>query len=174
MTFSRDRFVDMDFHQDSHGCFPRALALTGGEAQSLRGETSITGSALLDADLRFQKDPATGEARMTGTLTNLSSVPMADIQIAASAGACHLTTLAAGASMKVDQPLSSQSIAFTDLPADVSDVSSDRNDRDSALIAGGRACVYCQMPGAAGVKVVDGVDAADHWQILRAIVLLAR
>jgi hypothetical protein len=175
MTFSRDRFLDMDFHEDIHGCYPRELSLTAGEAQSLRGESSVAGSALLDGDLSLQKD-ATGKTRITGTLTNRSAAPMTDIQIATSAGNCLIAqpSLAAGASLKLDEPLSSQPIAFNALPPDVLDVSSDRNDREAALIGSGRACVYCQMPDISGVKVLDGVEPQMHWQLMRAVVSMGR
>jgi hypothetical protein len=34
----------------------------------------------------------------------------------------------------------------------------------------GFACVYCQMPDARDLKVVDGVEGERHWEVIRAVV----
>jgi hypothetical protein len=175
LNFSRDRFVDIAFHEDLHGCRPRQLSLTAGQAQSLRGETSVAGAAILDADLAVHQDAA-GTSRVTGTLSNRSPVAITDLQIATPAGNCRVShsTLAAGDWIKIDEPLTPQPIAMTALPPDVLDVSSDRNQLDTAAIAHGSACVYCQMPDALPPPAFDGASPQNHWQILRALVPLTK
>ncbi len=76
--------------------------------------------------------------------------------------------------MDVDEGISDQPIALSGLPADVGDISPDRADAMEQLVAAGFACVYCQMPEARDLKVVDGVEAERQWQVLRAAVELGK
>jgi copper chaperone CopZ len=113
--------------------------------------------------------------RIAGTLTNLSGDSMTDIQIETAAGNCRIDqSLAGGASVKVDRELTNQAISFSGLPEDVGDISPQRADRMDELVKAGMACVECQMADGTGMKVIPGVDADQHWQVVRAAVELAR
>ena len=125
-------------------------------------------------NLSLARDQA-GKVHLVGKLTNISTTVMSDIQIATAAGNIRVgPSLAGGASMDVDDAVGNQPIALNGLPADVGDVVAGRADCMEQLTKAGFARVYCQMPQAGGVKVVDGVEAGRHWQVLRAAVELGR
>ncbi|MGD0463832.1 MAG: hypothetical protein ABSB74_15200 [Tepidisphaeraceae bacterium] len=173
-SFDPGRFVDALCREDRRGCRPERIQLTGGEAQSWHGESAFARPGWLRAKLTLHRDAA-GNPHLAGKLTNTAASVLTDIQIATAAGNFRLgQSLSAGASMDVDEAISNQPIALSGLPADVGDVSPDRADAVEQLVKGGFACVYCQMPEARDLKVVDGVEAEQHWQVLRAAVELER
>jgi hypothetical protein len=82
--------------------------------------------------------------------------------------------LAAGATIDVNEPLSTRNMAPMDLPADAADIAPDRTDRIQALLESGHwACVECQMPNAASVPVCKDISPVGHWQLLRAMAPLS-
>ncbi len=171
-SFDPGRFVDALCREDRSGCRPERIQLTGGEAQSWHGEAAFARPGWLRAKLTLRRDAA-GTPRLAGKLTNTAASVLTDIQIATAAGNFRLgQSLAARASMDVDEGISSEPVTMRGMPADVGDISPDRADAMEQLVKDGFACVYCQMPEARDLKVVDGVEAAQHWQVLRAAVEL--
>jgi hypothetical protein len=173
-SFGRDRFVDAVCQEDRRGCRPDKIRLIGGEAQSWHGEAALGGAGWLRAKLRLRRDEAEN-VHLVGTLTNAAASVLSDIQIATDAGNFRIgQPLAAGASMDVDAAISKEAIALSGLPADVWDVSPDRADAVERLTKSGFACVYCQMPEARDLRVVDGAEGERHWEVIRAMVELGR
>jgi hypothetical protein len=169
-SFPKNHFLNISFREDHHGCRPEQLAMKAGEPQSLRGESAVTGPAILQSNLKL------ADGRISGTLTNNSTATMTDIRIEAANGSCRVnrTALDPGAQMDVDAPLSSDRIPPSGLPADAADIAPDRTDRILALLkSGGWASVECQMPDAASVPVCQDVAPIQHLQLLRAVVPLA-
>jgi hypothetical protein len=170
--FRSNRFVDAHCRQDKTGCRPEWVRLNGGEAQAWHGEAANLGPGLLNAEFVLSKNNA-GIAHLTGRLSNKSSTVMTDIQIETTAGNFRLAQpLAAGATIDLDEAASAKPITLTGLPEDFGDVAPERADRIEELVKSGQACVICQMPDAANVKV--GVGAEARWQILRAVFPLAK
>jgi hypothetical protein len=170
--FGSNRFVDADCRQDKTGCRPEWVRLDGSEAQAWHGEAADLGPALLNADFVLRNNNA-GIVHLKGRLSNKSSTVMTDIQIETAAGNFRLAQpLAAGATIDLDEAVSGEAITLAGLPEDVGDVAPERADRIEELVKSGRACVICQMPDAADVKV--GIGAEIHWQILRAVVALRK
>jgi hypothetical protein len=171
--FSADRFMDMHFREDHSGCRPEWLKLEAGEPQSVRAETFLSGPAVILTALRVVSD-ASGSRRIVGEVKNLSGSGMTDLQIGTAWGVCRVGdgTLGAGASAKVDAALVGDVLGFEGLSSDVGDVSVLRTDRGSQLVKQGWVCVYAEMPGEAGVKVVEAVEAQRHFEVARAVVPL--
>jgi hypothetical protein len=165
--FSPDRFVDATCHQDKTGSRPEWVTLNGIEPQSWHGEAANLGPGLLRGDLRLEQRPD-HSIHLIGKLTNISTTAMTDIHILSASGNFEINqTLAAGATVDLDQLPISDPISLSGLPADVTDLSPERTDRIYELVKSGHAEVLCQMPDAMDVKV--GSDAQAHWQILRAV-----
>ncbi len=163
--FGPDRFVDAHCHQDKTGSRPEWVALNGLEPQSWHGEAANLGPALLRADLGLQQRPD-HSIHLIGKLTNASPTVMTDIHILTASGNFEIgQPLAAGASIDIDQPPTSDLISFSGLPADVADLSPERADRIDELVKSGDAEVLCQMPDAGDMNV--NPNAQVHWQILR-------
>ena len=98
---------------------------------------------------------------------------MTDIHILTASGNFEIgQSLAAGATVDLDQLPTSDPISFSDLPADVTDLSPERTDRIDELVKSGQAEVLCQMPDAMDVKV--GPDPRSHRQILRAVLPISK
>jgi hypothetical protein len=172
-TFSPDRFLDVDLHEDRDSCVPQEVTLQAGEAQSFRGESIASAPPALRATLTITRD-ALQSATITGQLTNLSPAAMTDIQIQTAQGNCHVdeqASLSPGATIEIHQALSQDPIAPADLPADALDMASDQADRIHSLIKTGRfACIVAQTPDAPAISVIGGVPAVQHWQLIRALV----
>jgi hypothetical protein len=162
-SFPINHFLSISFREDHHGCRPEQLALKAGEPQSLRGESSAASPAILEAILKL------ANGRVSGTLKNKSTEPMSDVRIETRSGSCRISgSLAAGATIDVSEPLSTQNRAPMDIPADAADIAPDRTDRIQALLESGHwACVECQMPHAASVPVCKDISPVGHWQLLR-------
>jgi len=170
--FEPNRFVDANCRQDKTGCRPEWVRLTGTEAQAWHGEAANLGPALLNAEFVLRDNKA-GIAHLMGSLSNKSRTVMSDIQIVTSRGNFRLAQpLAAGATIDLDEAAGAEPISLPGLPEDVGDVAPERADRIEELVKSGQACVICQMPDAADVKI--GVGAEVHWQILRAVFPLAK
>jgi hypothetical protein len=170
--FSPDRFVDATCHQDKTGSRPEWVYLNGIEPQSWHGEAANLGPGLLRAELRLQQH-ADKSIHLIGKLTNVATTTMTDIHILTASGNFEIgQPVAAGATADLDQLLNSDPISFAELPADVIDLSPERADRIDELVKSGRAEVLCEMSDAKDVKV--GLDAQAHWQILRAVLPIAK
>jgi hypothetical protein len=166
-AFSTDRFVDANCHQDRTGSRPQWVRLNGIEPQAWHGEVANLGPGLLRANLRLETH-SDRFTHLVGTLTNASTTPITDIHISTASGNFVVNqSIAAGATINLDQLPSPDPISLANQPADVLDLSPERADRVEELIKSGRAVVLGQMPDAIGVKV--GADVQNHWQILRAI-----
>jgi hypothetical protein len=166
-SFSPDRFVDAQFHEDKTGCRPELASLNGAWPLSWHGELASPGPAALRAALHLDG------SHLTGTLTNLSGSSMTEIQIVTAAGNFHVSqTLPAGGSLAINLQADRNPIAFTDLPADVGDISPERADRVDERVREGQACVLAAMPDAAAVA--PGVAVESHAQLLRAVASLGK
>jgi hypothetical protein len=165
-TYRPDRFVDAQCREDRIGCRPEFIDLTGSEAQAWHGEATNLGSPLLKATLHIQSQNS--GPHLVGSITNLSTTILQDIQIATTAGNVHASKpIDPGVTIDLDDPLSTDPIAPDGLPTNVGDISPDRASRIDALIKSGQACIYCQMPQAPAINV--GPAVAEHWQVLRAV-----
>lgn len=160
-NFGVNRYLDFNFREDRKGCRPDVLNLRADEPQSLRGELIAGGPAILSASLAIHED-ASGHTMVSGEITNRSTLPMRDIQIAANGGIVRVDgVVAPGSAVEVNEILTKQSVVFDELPADAFDAAPDRNDRIAALLKSGLfACVYWQMG--------DESDFSDR-QICRAV-----
>jgi hypothetical protein len=173
-TFSPDRFLDVNLHEDQNGCRPENLKLNGGEAQSFRGEVIGAAPAMLEVKLFFETDAA-GKKILNGTLKNLSGTGMSDIWVQSSYGNFSVdeSTLPVGGTVQIDHSVTQNSGSASELPGDVYDLASDQADKIGALVRTGKfACVFAEMPDTPGVGVIDGVPAVEHWQLIRAVVPL--
>ncbi len=164
-NFSANRFLEFDCQEDQSGCRPVQLKLRAGDPQSLRGQTMSTSPPVFDVSLKLQDGSA------VGTLTNLSNSTIENIQIAGAAGVGEIDgSLRSGATIVVNCPLKGSAINLEGLSPDALDITPDRTDRISALIADGSVlCVYGQLPEAPAPHTIDAAATYTHREIIRAV-----
>jgi hypothetical protein len=176
LSMPPDRFVDIACHEDRDGCRPDFLHLNVGDPRSMRGESIGAGAPLLDAKFSVRRD-TDGSTHLIGKLANLSKISMTDFEITTPRGGCRLaqTNLAAGASVDVNELLTNHVIAPADLPGDVMEIAPDRTSLLNTMVKTGNwACIYCQMPDAPPVQVSGDSTTSKHFQLVRAIVPIAK
>jgi hypothetical protein len=163
-----DPFMDVFFRQDREGTRPEELTLGRGQALTLRGNRIAQGKKLIEAKLSLS-GKTTGPARIVGTISNLSPAPLTDIQITTSRGNCRIPhEIAPGQTINVDQPLAASTDSSSGLPAEAMDLAPLQTDRVNDIVAQGHAvCITAQSPAAAPIKVIDGIDAQNHWLVIR-------
>jgi hypothetical protein len=164
-NFPPNRFLEFNCQEDQSGCRPEQISLHPGDPQSLRGQTISASPPILTVALKIQNSAA------VGTLTNLSDSPIQNIQIAAAPGNGSINgTLAPGATIQVNCPLTESPVALEGLPSDALDITPDRTDRIAALIRSGAvACVLGQTLDASPGRVIQEPADYRQWRVVRAV-----